>query len=448
MPKTITLRKGLNIRLMGEAEKILKEVNPTHFAIKPTDFTGVFPRLLVKEGDAVQAGTPLFYDKYREKIAFPSPVSGTVTEIKRGDKRVLLEIRIESDGKNEQVRFGAADPKSLSREEVTEKLLKSGLWSLIRQRPYGIIASPGVSPKAIHISAFDSAPLAPDYDFIINGNGELFQTGIDALAKLTDGKVHLNVSNTTTATEFLNCRNVERTTFKGPHPAGNIGTQIHHISPVNKGDVIWFATVQDVVTIGSLFRDGVYNSGIIAALAGSEVNKTGYFRTRRNACISPMVDGNVKNTNARYISGNVLTGTRIRPDNFIGYYHSLITVIPEGNYSEFFGWALPGFNKLSFSRSYFSWLTPGKRYLADTNYHGGERAYVMTGQFEKVFPMNIYPLQLIKAILAENIELMENLGIYEVEPEDFALCEFIDTSKTEIQAIVRNGLELIRKEMS
>jgi Na+-transporting NADH:ubiquinone oxidoreductase subunit A len=448
MSKTITLRKGLNIRLKGDAEKTFREFTALHFAVKPTDFIGVFPRMLVKEGDAVKAGTPLFIDKHRENICFVSPVSGMVSEIKRGDKRVLLEVRIEPDGKNEQEKFGVADPASLTKAEITEKLLKSGLWTLIRQRPYGIIANPDQTPKSIHISAFDTAPLAPDYDFIIHGKGDLFQTGIDALSKLTDGKVHLNISNNTSATEFLNCRNVELTTFKGPHPAGNVGIQIHHIDPINKGDIVWFAGVQDVITIGSLFKQGIYNSEIILALAGSEVVKTGYYKTRRGACIGKLIEGNIKGGNVRYISGNVLTGTQIRPDSFTGYYDSAVTVIPEGNYHEFLGWALPGLDKLSFSRSFPSWLMPGKKYTVDTNLHGGERALVMTGQYEKVLPMDIYPLQLLKAIIVEDIDLMENLGIYEVEPEDFALCEFIDTSKTEIQTILRNGLETMRKEMS
>jgi len=448
MPKTFTLKKGLDISLKGEAEKTLREVTALHYAVKPTDLIGVFPRLLVKEGDTVLAGSPVFVDKYRENICFPSPVSGTVAEIKRGDKRVLLEVRIEPDGKNGQIDFGAADPLKLSKEEVTEKLLKSGVWSLIRQRPFGIIANPEQSPKAIHVSAFDTAPLAPDYDFIVKGQGEFFQAGLDALSKLTSGKLHLNISHKTTAVEFLNSRNVEINTFKGPHPAGNVGVQIHHIDPINKGDIVWFAGVQDVITIGRLFREGIYNPDIILALAGSEVLKTGYFKTRRGACIYKMVEGNVKEGNVRYISGNVLTGTQIRHDSFAGYYDSMVTVIPEGNYHEFLGWALPGLNKLSFSRSFFSWMMPGKKFTVDTNLHGGERAFVMTGQFEKVLPMNIYPMQLIKAAIAEDIERMENLGIYEVEPEDLALCEFIDTSKTEIQTIIRNGLELVRKEMS
>jgi Na+-transporting NADH:ubiquinone oxidoreductase subunit A len=448
MPKTIKLTKGLNIRLKGSAEKKISGLSSQQFAIKPTDFTGVFPRLQVKEGDGVKAGSPLFIDKYRENIIFTSPVSGTITEIKRGDKRLLLEVRIESDGKYEAIDFGKADPASMTRQEIAEKLLQSGVWTVIRQRPYAVIANPEQTPKAVHISAFDTAPLAPDYDFIVSGQGAYFQTGLDVLSRLSDGKVHLNVSKQTAAKEFLGAHNVTINTFSGPHPAGNVGIQIHHIDPISKGDVVWFAGVQDVITIGHLFMEGIYDSSVTAALAGSEVTRPQYYKTRRGASISTMVKGNVNDENVRYISGNVLTGKQIRPDNFLGFYDSMVTVIPEGNYHEFLGWALPGFGKFSTSRAFFSWINPSKEYRLDTNLHGGERAYVMTGQFEKVLPMDIYPLQLIKAILTEDIDLMENLGIYEVEPEDFALCEFMDTSKTEIQTIIRKGLEIMRKEMS
>ncbi|MGB4205363.1 MAG: Na(+)-translocating NADH-quinone reductase subunit A [Bacteroidales bacterium] len=448
MNKIVKIKKGLDIPLAGHAEKVLKDLDSTNYAVKPTDFIGVVPKLLVKEGDEVKAGTHLFFNKYQERILFTSPVSGKVTEIRRGEKRLLEEIRIESDNKNSYVDFGAANPEKISREEIIEKLINSGIWPLIRQRPYAIIANPDNTPKAVHISAFDTAPLAPDYDFIVNGQGDYFQTGIDVLSKLSNGNVNLNISDKTKAKEFLNARNVILNSFSGPHPAGNVGVQIHHIDPINKGDIVWVTDVQSVITIGRLFREGKYDSSVIVALAGSEVLKPQYFKTRRGASISKMVDKNVKEGDLRYISGNVLTGTQIRADNYLGIYDSMVTVIPEGNYHEFLGWALPGFGKYSTSRTFFSWLTPNKKYALNTNLNGGHRAFVMTGEFEKVLPMDIYPLQLIKAILFEDIDLMENLGIYEVEPEDFALCEFVDTSKTEIQSIIRKGLELMRKEMS
>ena len=448
MPKIIKISKGLDIRLKGAAEKTITAVTPKYFAIKPTDFVGVFPRLLVKEGDMVEAGSPVFIDKYRDNITFTSPVSGTITEIKRGDKRLLLEIRIESDGANTRKDFGIAEPKTLSKEDISAKLLESGVWTMIRQRPYGVIANPMDTPRAIFVSAFDTAPLAPDMDFIVNGQGAAFQAGIDALAKLGNTNVHLNVSDKTTAKEFLNSTNTVITTFKGPHPAGNVGIQIHHIKPINKGEVVWTAGVQDVIAIGNLFLKGIYDPSIIIALAGSEVTKPQYFKTMRCAEIEPIIKGNIEGDNVRYISGNVLSGAKIRHDNFINYYHSMVTAIPEGNHHEFLGWAMPGFAKFSFSRTFFSWLTPNKKYALDTNLNGGERALVMTGKYEQVFPMDIYPMQLIKAIITEDIDLMENLGIYEVEPEDMALCEFIDTSKTEIQTLVRMGLEVMRKEMT
>ena len=448
MPKIIKISKGLDIRLKGAAEKTITAVTPKYFAIKPTDFVGVFPRLLVKEGDTVEAGSPVFIDKYRDNITFTSPVSGTITEIKRGDKRLLLEIRIESDETNTLKNFGIADPKTLSKEEITSKLLESGVWTMIRQRPYNVIAKPEDMPRAIFVTAFDTAPLAPDMDFIVNGQGAAFQAGIDALAKLGNTQVHLNVSDKTAAKEFLNSTNTIITTFKGPHPAGNVGIQIHHIKPINKGEVVWTAGVQDVIAIGNLFLKGIYDPTIIVALAGSEVTKPHYFKTLRCGEIEPMTKGIIAGDNVRYISGNVLSGAKIRHDNYINFYHSMVTVIPEGDHHEFLGWALPGFDKFSLSRTFFSWLTPKKKYVLDTNLNGGERALVMTGKYEQVFPMDIYPMQLIKAIITEDIDLMENLGIYEVEPEDMALCEFIDTSKTEIQTLVRMGLEVMRKEMS
>ncbi|HLN53674.1 MAG TPA: Na(+)-translocating NADH-quinone reductase subunit A [Lentimicrobium sp.] len=448
MPKIIKINKGLDIKLVGAAEKIVSEVRPESFAIKPTDFIGIFPRLQVKEGDEVKAGTPLFIDKYRENIIFTSPHSGKITEIKRGDKRALLEIRIESDTTNKQIDFEPADPGKVSREVIIEKLLQSGLWTYIRQRPYNTIANPDHQPKSVFVSAFDSSPLAPDYDFIVKGRGEDFQTGLNVLKALTEGKVYLSISDKTTAPEFLNAKNVEINTFKGPHPSGNVGVQIHHLDAINKGEVVWVARMQDVMNIGYLFRNGVINPDVIVALAGSEVIKPQYFKIVRGGCIKKIVERNVTTNELRYISGNVLTGTAIRPDNYLGFYDNLVTVIPEGHHSEFLGWAMPGFGKFSTSRSFPSWLMPNKKYILDTNLHGGERAYVMTGKFEQVLPMDILPLQLIKSIIYEDIDLMENLGIYEVEPEDFALVEFIDTSKTNIQSLVRRGLEIMRKEMS
>jgi len=449
MSEVIKIRRGLDIKLNGEAEKKVTEVTSDNFAIKPPDFIGVFPKLFLKEGDPVKAGTPVFFNKYRDNIIFTSPVSGKVKEIHRGAKRKMLEIRIESDGKMEYENFGVENLKSVTREKVIEKMLKSGTWPLIRQRPYSIIADPADEPRDIFISAFDSTPLAPDMGYLIEGMGKEFQAGIDVISKLTSGKIHLNLrEGNMAATIFTSAKGVQLNYFKGPHPAGNVGIQIHHLNPINKGDIVWYLDPQGVVTIGKLFLEGKYDASRRIALVGSEVEKPQYYKVIAGCNIFPLLKDNRKSTNIRYISGNVFTGKRIEKDDYLGFYDHQLTLIPEGKYHEFLGWAMPRLNKFSFSKSFFSWLTPNKKYNLDTNINGGHRAFVFTGEYEKVFPMNIYPMQLLKAIIVKDIDLMENLGIYEVDEEDFALCEFIDTSKTEMQVIVREGLDYLRKELS
>jgi Na+-transporting NADH:ubiquinone oxidoreductase subunit A len=449
MQETIVIKQGLDINLLGEAEKKISELEAGCFALKPTDFFGVFPKLLVSEGDRVKAGTPVFFDKYSETIRFTSPVSGTVREIRRGAKRVVLEIKITADPENVYEDFGKVDPTMLNRDKIIEKLLESGIWPMIRQRPYSVIANPVDHPKAIFISGFDSSPLAPDYNFIIQNYSLEFQTGINALAKLTTGKIHLNLrAGDGTSKVFTGSANVQVNYFKGPHPAGNVGVQINKIEPINKGEVVWFLRPQEVLTIGRLFLEGRFNAERLIAFTGSEVLKPRYFRTKIGACLHKFIDGNIAAGKLRIISGNVLTGTKIDRDGYIGFYDSQVTVIPEGEHFEFLGWAMPRLQKFSFSKTFFSWFTPNRKYRLDTNINGGHRAFVLTGEYEKVFPMNIYPMQLLKAIIIKDIDLMENLGIYEVDEEDFALCEFIDASKTEMQAIVREGLDYIRKEMN
>jgi Na+-transporting NADH:ubiquinone oxidoreductase subunit A len=449
MSDVIKIRKGLDIKLSGEAEKKLEEVVSDIFALKPPDFNGVFPKLFVREGDHVKAGTPVFFHKYRDNILFTSPVSGTVTEIFRGPKRKMLQIVIKADRKKEYESFGKGDPGNMSRGQIIEKLLKSGVWAHIRQRPYSIIADPEDQPKSIFISAFDSSPLAPDYDFIIENSGEAFQKGLNVLAKLTPGKVHLNVLDGKTQSGiFLEARNVQLNRFSGPHPSGNTSVQIHHLDPINKGDIVWYLNPQSVVTIGKLFLEGIYDASKIIALSGSAIGKPVYIKVLSGTSVNPLIKNRVRSSNIRCISGNVLTGTRIETEGYLGFYDNQITVIPEGNYHEFLGWGMPRFDKFSFSRTFFSWLFPDKKYVLDTNMNGGHRAFVITGLYERVFPMDIYPMQLLKAIMIKDIDLMEQLGIYEVDEEDFALCEFIDPSKTEMQVIVREGLDLMMKEMS
>jgi Na+-transporting NADH:ubiquinone oxidoreductase subunit A len=450
MSRTIRLRKGLDIPIKGTAEKVIAgEADPGMFGVKPVDFPGLIPKLDVKSGDRVKAGTPLFHNKLHPEIIFTSPVSGKVISIERGERRKILEVVIEKDG-NDYVDFGKADPSMLTAEKIKERLLVSGLWPAVRQRPYHIIANPGDIPKAIFISGFDTAPLSPDLNFIMdNTQDSLFQAGIAAISKLTDGKINLVLdAKTTPSKTFTDCTGVEITYISGPHPAGNVGVHIHHIDPISKGEIVWFINVQDIAAIGRLFLEGIYKPQRIVALTGSEVVNPQYYIIPSGGSVSSITVDNIKEGNLRFISGNVLTGTRIAPDGYLGYYDSQVTVIPEGNYFEFFGWASPGAGKFSFSRTFLSSLIPRKNYRLDTNMHGGERAFVLTGQYEKVVPMDIYPMQLFKAILTGDVDLMENLGIYEVAEEDFALCEFICPSKIEIQTIVRNGLDLMIKEMN
>jgi len=450
MSRSVNLKKGFDIRIAGAAEKILGVcTNPERYGVRPVDFPGLIPKLNVKSGDRVLAGDPLFHDKLRPEIVFNSPVSGTVVTIERGDKRKLLEIVVEKSG-DDYVNFGKSDPSDLSRDEIIAELLISGLWPAIRQRPYNVIARPGDKPKSIFISGFDTSPLAADHNYIMdNSPASFLRTGINAILKLTGGKVNLVLKGDASSSPVLTgTAGVEISYFSGPHPAGNPGIHIHHLDPVNKGEVVWIINLQDIVAIGRLFEEGIYKPERIIALTGTEVINPQYYRMLSGASISQIVSGNVKEGNLRYISGNVLTGTKIASDGYLGFYDSQVTVIPEGDYYEFFGWASPGLNKYSFSKTFASALFPKKSYRLDTNFHGEERAFVVTGQYEKVVPMDIYPMQLLKAILAGDIDSMENLGIYEVAEEDFALCEFLCPSKIEIQSILRNGLDLMMKEMN
>ncbi|MEX0982400.1 MAG: Na(+)-translocating NADH-quinone reductase subunit A [Bacteroidales bacterium] len=448
MSEVIKIRKGLDIKLKGSADKIfMKAPRSKMYAVKPVDFHGLTPRIVKKPCEEVKVGTTIFYDKHRPEIKYSSPVSGIVQKIVRGERRRIIEVLIEDDGKDTAEAFKQGDPASMSREQVVENLVESGLWPAIQQRPYGIVASPSDVPRDIFISGFDTAPLAPDYDFIMKDSEKEFQTGINALVQLTEGKVHLGLdAEYPAAKAYIEAKNVVRHYFKGPHPAGNVGIQIHKIAPINKGEKVWTIRPQDVVSIGRLFQTGKYDPNMIVALCGSEVIKPVYYKTIRGAEVSTIIHENLKQDNVRIISGNVLTGRKISPEGFIGFSDAHVTVIPEGDYYEMFGWITPGFNKFSVSRSFFSWLTPDREYTLDTNLHGGKRAFVMTGEYEKVLPMDIYPMALLKSIIVEDIDKMEQLGIYEVLEEDLALCEFVCTSKTPVQSVLRSGLRMLRKE--
>ncbi|HJB84068.1 MAG TPA: Na(+)-translocating NADH-quinone reductase subunit A [Candidatus Alistipes merdigallinarum] len=451
MSQVIKLKKGLDILLQGEAKRELTRLPLVHaYALKPEDFPGVTPKLLVRVDDAVKVGTPLFFDKYRPQILFTSPVSGKVSDIVRGEKRKILEVVITPEAEQVYETFEVPTVEAADREQIKSLLLQAGLWPMIMQRPYGIIANPQDTPKSIFVSGFDSAPLAPDMNFVLENEAENLEAGFALLGKLTDGKVYLGLRNGTSG--VLNrVKNAEIRLFEGPHPAGNVGVQIHHIDPINKGDVVWTVDVQHVAMIGRFFRNGKVDMSKIIALTGSETVQPRYFSVIAGLPINSIVrqkELRSQTEKVRIISGNVLTGRRVEPEGYLGFYSNQVTVIPEGDTYEFLGWGMPRLNKFSVSRSYFSWLCPKKHYRLDTNMNGGVRAYVVTGLYDKYLPMDIYPLYLLKAILAGDIDKMENLGIYEVIEEDFALCEFVDPSKTEMQAIIRQGIDLMIKELN
>ena len=451
MSQVIKLKKGLDILLEGEAKRELTRLPLVHaYALKPEDFPGVTPKLLVRVDDEVKVGTPLFFDKYRPQILFTSPVSGKVSAIVRGEKRKILEVVITTEAEQVYETFDVPAIEATDREQIKSLMLKAGLWPMIIQRPFGIVANPQDTPKSIFVSGFDSAPLAPDMNFVLENEAENLETGFALLGKLTDGKVYLGLKNGTSG--VLNqVKNAEIRLFEGPHPAGNVGVQIHHIDPINKGDVVWTVDVQHVAMIGRFFRTGRVDMSKIVALTGSETAQPRYFSVITGLPINSIVrqkELRSQTEKVRIISGNVLTGRRVEPEGYLGFYSNQVTVIPEGDTYEFLGWGMPRLNKFSVSRSYFSWLSPKKHYRLDTNMNGGVRAYVVTGLYDKYLPMDIYPLYLLKAILAGDIDKMENLGIYEVIEEDFALCEFVDPSKTEMQAIIRQGIDLMIKELN
>lgn len=450
MSKVINLKRGLNIRIKGAAEQITgSPVKADKVALKPTDFPGLIPKILVKQDQEVKAGEPIFFDKYNPEIYFTSPVSGKVLAINRGERRKVLEIIIKADGKNESVDFPKADPLKLSRDEVKAQLISSGLWAFLKQRPYGTVANPSLVPKHIFISGFNSAPLAPDYEFTLSGQSATLQTGINALGKLTDGKVFLGIRPAQTkGGVFAGLKNVEINQFSGPHPAGNVGIQIHHISPISKGDIVWTINPQAVAFIGRLFETGRLDMTKFIALTGSEVNDPKYYSVVHGTCLETLLANQTKKeVNERIISGNVLTGKQVETSQYLGFFDQQVTVIPEGDQYEFMGWADPGFNKFTSSKTFISKIFPKKEYTLDANLHGGERSFVMSGQYEKFLPMDILPVYLLKAILADDIDKMEELGIYEIIEEDLALCEYSCASKIKVQEIVRQGLDLMMKEL-
>ena len=447
MSKDIRIKKGLNIKLVGDAEQTTTKLSlGSVYAIKPEDFHGVIPKILAKEGTEVKAGEALFYDKSDERILFPSPVSGKISEIVRGARRKVLTIKITADGKQDYKDFGTTNVDAMSAEEVKNHLFASGCWPFVKQRPYDVVANPNQAPKAIFVSGYASAPLAGDLDYTLKGKEAELQTALTALTKLTTGKVHVSVGSSNSP--LASAKGVEVHQVSGPHPVGNVSTQIAKVNPINKGEVVWVVNPQDLVVIGELFLTGKFNATRTVALTGSKFNKPQYVTAIAGASIGDVVKGNLDTDNERIISGNVLSGTQVSQDDFLGYYDNQITAIPEGNDYELFGWNKPIFNKISTSRAFtFSWLNPKKKYDLNTNTNGEHRAFVVTGSYEEVFPLDIYPMQLLKACMYKDLDEMEALGMYEVAPEDFALTEFVCVSKQPHQKIIREGLDLMLKEI-
>ena len=432
MARVIKLRKGLDINLKGKAAKETVSTScPGEYALVPDDFCGLKPKVVVKEGDAVKVGDALFVDKLHPEVKFVSPVSGTVSLVERGDRRKLMSIRVQSDGKQEARQFDVkGDVKSL--------LLESGLFGFFRQRPYDVVANPEDAPKAIFVSAFNSMPLSQDFEYILTGQEDDFQAGITALSKLA--KVYLGVSAKQTAKALTAAKDCEVNVFDGPALAGNVGVQINHVSPINKGEVVWTLGAEEVIFVGRLMKNGTVDFTRTIALAGSEVTAPKYYKMLVGQKLTTLVEGNVKMEGSRIINGNVMTGIKTTADGFLA--------APEGDHAdEMLGWIMPRFNTFSTHHSYFSWLFGKKKeYVLDARIKGGERHMIMSGEYDKVFPMDIYAGYLVKAIIAGDIDRQEALGIYEVAPEDFAIAEFVDSSKLELQRIVREGLDILRKE--
>jgi Na+-transporting NADH:ubiquinone oxidoreductase subunit A len=454
MANPIKLKKGLDIKLKGKAELSYGITSDSDtYAIVPDDFYGITPKLAVREGDMVKAGSPVLFDKNHPELKIVSPVSGIIKAINRGERRKILSIEVEADKNTiDFLQFDKKQLGTLTGDQTIEALLECGLFAFIKQRPYDIVANPQLRPKAIFISCFDTAPLAPDYDFILANQAADFQRGIDALAKIA--KVNLGVQPNSSKI-FAEAKNAEITVFSGPHPAGNVGVQIHHVNPINKGEIVWTVNPADVALIGKFFERGIVELERTVALTGPEVLNPVYVKTLYGVKIATFFHNNHLNEGRklRFINGNVLTGTQTSADGYLSATTRQITVIPEGDdVDEMFGWIMPRFRQFSVSRTYFSWfrniICSKKPYEFDARIKGGERHMIASGEYDKVLPMDIYPEFLLKAIIAYDIDKMEALGIYEIAPEDFALCEFVDSSKVELQKIIRQGLDALYKDMN
>ena len=447
MASVIKLSKGLDMNLKGKAAKEKATfVRGSELALTPDAFVGMTPKVVVKEGDMVKAGDALFVNKQYPDVKFASPVSGQVTAVIRGERRKVLCVKVKADQEQQYVDFGKRDVSQLDGAAVKQALLEAGLFGYIDQLPYAVSTNPETQPKAIFVSALRDKPLAADFEFELQGNEEDFQTGLTALSKMA--KTYLGIGSEQTATALTQAKDVEVNIFDGPCPAGNVGVQVNHLDPVNKGETVWTVDPSAVIFFGRLFNTGKVDLRRLIAVVGSEVERPTYVEAVVGDRVGDLLAGNLKEgKNLRIINGNVLTGKPCTTDDYVGGHTSEITVIPEGDDAdELLGWILPRFKQFSVNRSYFSWLCGKKSYALDARIKGGERHMIMSGEYDKVLPMDIYGEYLIKAIIAGDIDRQEALGIYEVSPEDFALAEFVDSSKLELQRIVREGLDILRKE--
>lgn len=449
------LKKGYSIKLAGKARpEVVETKKPKLIALQPNKFPGAKPKLDVDVGADVKIGTTLFHDKLLEGVKYVAPASGKVTQINRGQRRTLLEIVIESDDKDDAVDFGAKSLeqiKSMSVDDIKKQLLDGGVWPYIRQRPFTKIANPKENPRDIFIVAMDSAPLAPEQKILLDGTQDYLQAGIDVLKKFTEGTVYFSFDGNDTELfpMYENLTGVEKHKFYGKHPVGNVSVHIHHISPINTGDIVWTINAVDLVEIGKFLLNGKFPSEKIIAVAGPSVKEESrkYYKTWLGANIQSLITENdLIDEDVRFISNNVLSGRRIPPNGYVSFKHRLITVIPEGRERELFGWLTPGLKHESFSRTFLSKLFPSKEYILDTRIHGGHRAFIQTGDYEKVLPMDILPMHLVKSIMAEDVEEMIALGLLEVDAEDFALCTYICPSKIDFGEHIQRGLEILENE--
>ena len=444
MGKNINLSKGYNIKIKGDVENaIVKNVASSTYAIKPTDFFGIapIPKLVPEIGTEVKAGDPLLYDKRNEKLVYTAPVSGEVVELRRGAKRSVAEVVILADQNQQYKQFGSIN-SGAGKEAIKERLIESGAWHFLRQRPFNTSANPADQPKGIFISGFNTAPMAVPMNIALKGKEDYFQAGLSVLAAIAP--VHLSVEKGNNVTAFQTVKDAEVHTFSGPHPAGNVGIQIHHISPMRKGEIAWTINAQDVAVIGQLAKDGIYKPERVISVAGNGLADAGYYSVIQGVNIADMVAS--ANEDVRIIDGDVLTGKAIKNDGFLGFYSDQISVIKEGEDYEMLGWLIPSYPRPTRNKSFLGSFFRNKPFDVNTNMHGERRAFVVSGEYEKVLPMNIFPVQLLKAILANDFEGMEGLGIYELVEEDLALCEFVCTSKQPVQNILRNGLDYIREQ--